>query len=57
MQAIARRGLVEIEERPAPEVFRFMAKCPGFKKWTDKGGCVFEASRVHVELWQAAVHQ
>ena len=28
-----------------------MARCPGFKKWTEDGGCVFEASRKHVELW------
>ena len=51
MRAVARRGLVEVD-KATPPVFRFVRQCPGFTKWTEKGGCVFEASKKHVEIWR-----
>lgn len=52
MGAVARRGLVTVAQAP-PEIFRLMAKLPGYKRWLDDGGAMFEASRKHVELWDA----
>jgi SNF2-related domain len=51
MQAVARRGLVEVD-KATPLVFRFVRRCPGFTKWTDDGGCIFEASKKHLEMWR-----
>lgn len=50
IKPVARREIVTLDYAP-PQVFRFLAKCPGYHRFTDEGGCKFAASRVHVDMW------
>lgn len=52
MNPVARRGVVQIEGRLSPAIFKFIAACPGFTKWLGADGVLFEASRKHLELWR-----
>jgi hypothetical protein len=50
---VARRGSVIVEGSAAnPGVFRFAARLPGYKKFLDDGGLLFQATKHHIDLWK-----
>lgn len=55
--ATARRGMITVDSPVPAVVYRFMARAPGYKRWTDSGGCKFEASRAHVAALKSALEQ